>query len=184
MRTARRLPLALALLVLPLPAPAQSFAEAVWTNLSIAAQLCIQPQDSGPAWAGFFRNAGFAETVERSTVNSDTTHFFTAPADTVVVELYYGETPDYCAATTRHLDVTAASQMLDAIAPKIYPGYVRKVDQGPINPATGQPSLCVSYEDPTSEIGHVIGASPVLSAQDPPGCSDNGSSRIYSSYRV
>ena len=162
-----------------LPAQAQTFEEAVWGNMAVAIQLCeARTGGNMDAGAQLFRTAGFAERVDRSATNADTTHWFTAPAETVVVELYYGETPEYCAPQTRHMGVSRASQLLDALIPQMYPTYVRRVTQGPPDPATGQPATCVRYEDPASEIGHVVG---VTTDQD---CVENGTSRVYSSYRV
>jgi hypothetical protein len=160
-------------------ARAQTFDEAVWANMAVAVQLC-ETRTGGDmaAWAQLFLSAGFAETVERSTTNADTTHRFTAPAETVVVELYYGEMPEYCSPRTEHMGVSRSSQLLDALIPQIYPTYVRRVTQGAPDPTTGQPATCVRFEDPANEIGHVIG---VTTEQD---CVENGTSLIYSSYRV
>jgi hypothetical protein len=67
------------------------------------------------------------------------------------------------------------------VVPRLYPGYVRKVTTGAVNPATGQPAQCVSYEDPANEVGHVVGVAP---ASDGTVCLDDGTSEFYSSYRV
>ncbi len=183
--TARHvLPLALPLLLAtpaPAPALAQTLEEAAWANMSLAIQLCeAKTGGNMEAWAQLFRNAGFAERVERSATNSDTTHWFTAPADTVTVELYYGEMPEHCGVTTRLQGVTRSSLLLDALVPQMFPGYVRRVTEGAPDPATGQPALCVRYEDPTNEIGHVVGVIPTGAD----GCVENGTSQYYSSYRV
>lgn len=168
-------------LVLAAPAAAQSFEEAVWANMALALQLCENKTGGNMGfWTQQFRNAGFAERVDRSTMNSDTTHWFTAPAETVVVELYYGEMPEHCMVRTRFQGVTRSSQLLDALIPQMYPGYVRRVEQGPPDPRTGQPVTCVRYEDPTNPIGHVVGVvSPTAQA-----CVEDGTSQFYSSYRV
>lgn len=168
--------------LLPVPAMAQSFDEAVWTNTSIAVQLCLQPTRDLNAWANSFRSSGFSETVVRD--NNDTTHRFSAPADTVTVELYYGNLPDHCHVETRHLGVTGLSQMLDTIVPRLFPSYVRIANQGAVDPATGQPALCVRYEDPANPIGHVVGAATLDPAPNQTGCVDNGTSTLFSSYRV
>lgn len=165
--------------VQPQHAAAQSFEDAVRANLALALSLCVSPT-SGPQKAAQFRAAGFGESVERAS-NGDTTHTFTAPAATVVVEHYYGQTPEACSVRTAHLGVTAASQVLDGLIPQRFPTYVRRVDQGPVNPSTGLPALCARYEDPTSPIGRVIGVVPAGNQQ---GCVDNGSSAFYDSYRV
>lgn len=170
----------MALLSLASPAAAQTFDEAVRANFGLGVQLCLSGGGDMEAWAGQFRTAGFAERVERSSENSDTTHYFTAPADTVTVELYYGEQPEYCSVATQHMGVTDASAILDAVVPGIHPGYVRDVTQGPPDP-TGQPASCVSYEDPTNPIGHIVGIAPGGAAE---GCAANGTSQFYSSYRV
>jgi hypothetical protein len=162
------------------PAASQSFEEAVRSNLSVGAQLCLSGGSDMQAWANSFRAAGFAERVERSSGNSDTTHHFTAPADTASVELYYGEMPEHCVARTRHLGVTGASEVLDALLPRLYPGYARIVAQGGVDSATGQPAICVRYEDPTNPIGHVVG----VTSDAGEGCVEDGTSTIYSSYRV
>jgi PBP1b-binding outer membrane lipoprotein LpoB len=86
--------------------------------------------------------------------------------------------PEFCSPKTQHMGVSRTSQLLDALIPQIYPTYVRQVTQGPPDPATGQPATCVRYEDPANEIGHVVG---VTTEQD---CVENGTSLIYSSYRV
>jgi hypothetical protein len=162
------------------PANAQSFEEAVRANLSAGAQLCLSGGSDVPAWVNSFRAAGFAERVERSALNSDTTHYFTAPAGTAEVELYYGEMPEHCFAKSRHLGVTAASQVLDTLIPRLYPGYSRVVAQGATDPATGRSATCVRYEDPTNPIGHVVG----VTSDAGDGCIEDGTSVIYSSYRV
>ena len=163
------------------PASAQSFEEAVRINAAVALELCLSGGRDMAAWAARFRAAGFSERVERSTSNSDTTHIFTAPADTVGVVLYYGEMPEYCSVESDHLAVTAASPVLDEVVPRLYPGYVRLVDEGPVDPATGAPAQCVRYEDPTNPIGHVVG---VTAGGDAGACIDNGTALFYSSYRV
>ena len=150
-------------------------------NVSLALQLCLSPGNDGIYRAAQFRAAGFSERVDRSTTNSDTTHYFSAPADTAQVELYYGEMPDHCFVSANHLDVSDAAGILDSVVPRLFPGYVRKVTLGTTNPTTGQPAQCVSYEDPTNPIGHVVGASPGGNASS---CTDNGTSQFYSTYRV
>lgn len=167
-----------------LPATAQQVAtigEAAQINGGLALQLCIMPGVRGPQTAAMFRQAGFAESVERSATNSDTTHIFTDPSQSVRVELYYGETPDYCSVTSDHMGVSIASGVLDQVVPRLYPGYVRRVDTGPVDPETGQPAQCVRYEDPTNPIGYVAGVTPGDGAQ---GCIGNGTSRFYFSARV
>jgi hypothetical protein len=166
---------------LAIPAAAQTFDDAVRANFGLGVQLCLSGGGDMAAWAGQFRAAGFAERVERSAENSDTTHHFTAPADTVTVELFYGEQPEYCSVVTRHMGVSAASEVLDAVVPGIHPGYVREVTQGAPDPTSGQPATCVSYEDPTNPIGHIVGIAPGGGAE---GCVANGTSLFYSSYRV
>lgn len=163
------------------PAPAQTFDEAVRINLALGTQLCTQRVPGVETRVSMFRAAGFSERVERTTVNSDTTHYFTAPAETVLVELYYGEMPEECSVSTNHLGVTGASEVLDLVMPQLYPGYVRKITQGQVNPATGIPAVCVRYEDPTNPIGEVIGVWPGGGSQT---CIENGASRIFSSSRV
>ena len=158
------------------PATAMTLEEAARTNLALAVSLCLAPAQDGPTRAAAFRAAGFAERVDRSAVNSDTTHFFTAPADTVTVELYYGEMPQDCRAKTGVLGVSEASRVIDQIVPQLYPQYQRKALQGPTNPATGQPALCVRYEQPGTEIPHVVGVSP---GQDAAGCIENGTSVVF-----
>ncbi|WP_146036524.1 hypothetical protein [Pseudotabrizicola formosa] len=158
------------------PAPAQTMAEAAWANMAVAVQLCEIRTSDLDAWAQSFRNTGFSEPSDRSDVAEYITHRFTAPAQTVVVDISYGETPEECHLHSAYLDVTLASHLLDELIPKLHPTYVRKVTNGEVGPS-GQPALCVSYEDPSTPIGHVVGAS---SEQ---GCVDDGTSRIYSSYR-
>lgn len=159
------------------PAPAQTMAEAAWANMAAAVQLCEMRTSDMNAKAQAFRNTGFSEQVVRSGGNSDTTHIFTAPAETVVVQLYYGEMPEECGIQSAHLGVTLASQLLDELIPTLYPTYVRRAITGPAGPS-GQPAVCVRYEDPANEIGHMIGTS------TDQGCVDDGTSLIYSSYRV
>ena len=163
----------------PVPAGAQTFEEAVRANLSLGLRLCLAGGSDMAAWAQGFRNAGYAERIEAS--GGDTTHFFSAPAETAEVELYYGQMPEHCIVSTTHLGVTDAAAVLDQVVPALYPGYVRKVTQGAVNPATGQPAQCVRYEDPANPIGHVIGVLPKDTGTD---CTDNGTSQFYSSYRV
>ncbi|NJN06266.1 MAG: hypothetical protein HC814_07750 [Rhodobacteraceae bacterium] len=103
------------------PSSAQTFEEAVWANASLAVQLCNAGQAQGPVRAAWFRDAGFTENVERSSVNSDTTHRFEAPAGTVTVELYYGEMPEHCAVRTSHMGVSRGSALLDALIPGLFP---------------------------------------------------------------
>ncbi|MGC9420546.1 MAG: hypothetical protein ACP5EN_16405 [Rhodovulum sp.] len=172
--------LACAALALAAPAKAQTFEEAVRENMALGLRLCLSGGSDMQAWANMFRAAGFAERVERSSGNSDTTHFFTAPAGTAEVELYYGELPEHCVVRTDHMGVTDASALLDQIVPQIYPGFVRRIDQGPPNPATGQPAICVRYEDPANPIGLVVGVSTPVTG----GCTEDGRSQFYQSYRV
>jgi hypothetical protein len=167
-----------ALLVLAAAASAgraQTFEEAVRANVALAIQLCMQPGLQGPQRAGTFRTAGFAERVE-AFGNGDTTHYFSAPAETASVELYYGNMPEECRVMSGHMGVTGASALLDRIIPPLYPGYVRIVEQGPIDPATGQPATCVRYQQPNSQIPHVIGVIPGNGAD---GCIANGTSTVF-----
>lgn len=158
------------------PATAMTLEEAARTNLALAVSLCLAPAQDGPTRAAAFRTAGFAERVDRSAVNSDTTHYFNAPAETVTVELYYGEMPQDCRAKTGVLGVSEASRVLDQIVPQVYPQYQRKALQGPTDPATGQPALCVRYEQPGTEIPHVVG---VIPGQNAAGCIENGTSVVF-----
>jgi len=153
------------------PAKAQSFDDAVRGNAALAFKLCLSGGNDMEAWAQTFYAAGFTGRVDRSTTNSDTTHYLSAPADTVQVELYYGEQPDYCSVTTQHMGVTEAAKVLDLVVPQLYPGYTRQHN----------PGGCPAYIDPTNPIGHIVG---VLPLSDATGCPDDGTSRFYSSYRV
>ncbi|WP_298914650.1 hypothetical protein [uncultured Roseobacter sp.] len=155
------------------PTSAQSFEEAVWTNASLALQFCLSGFAAPEDRASWFRDAGFAEQVSRSQVNSDTTHFFSAPADTVSVELYYGEMPEHCIVTSDHMGVARGSALLDALIPQILPGYLRRT-------VAGAGANCVTYEDPTNPIGQIVG----VVARGDLGCVENGTVRFYSSYRV
>lgn len=149
--------------------------EAAETEMALGLRLCLENRGDMGAWAQSFADAGFSGEVERSSVNSDTTHRLRSPSGAVEVELYYGEMPDYCAVTSGHLGVTAAAGILDRVVPMLHPGYARKVDTGPGG------AECVRYEDPTNPIGHVVG---VAAGGDATECTENGSSRFYSSYRV
>lgn len=162
------------------PALALTMQEAAQINAGIAAQLCFQPGASMRNSVSGFRAAGFTETVERSSVNSDINHVFRAPADTVVVEVYYGEMPEDCSVKSGFLSVSAASAILDGLIPRMYPGFLRKVSFGPPNPVTGQAAQCVSYEDPTNPIGLFIG----VGSASGNGCVDDGTSVLFSTYRV
>ncbi|AVO37427.1 hypothetical protein [Pukyongiella litopenaei] len=168
-------------LLLPVAAWSQSVEDAARANAALALQLCIQPHVQPAARAQMFRNAGFGERVERSSMNSDTTHYFAAPADTVRVELYYGEMPEHCIVSSNHLGVTGAAAVLDSVVPRLYPGFVRQVVQGAPNSATGQPVQCVIYQDPANPIGLEIGVNAAGGAQ---GCVENGTSLFYQTYRV
>jgi hypothetical protein len=158
-----------------------TISEAAQINGGLALQLCITPGVQGPQRAEMFRQAGFSDRVERSTVNSDTTHDFTDPSQSVRIELYYGEMPEHCFVTSDHMGVSIASGVLDQVVPRVHPGYVRRVEAGPPDPETGQPAQCVRYEDPTNPIGEVIG---VIPGDGAAGCIGNGTSRFYSSSRV
>jgi hypothetical protein len=155
--------------------------EAAQINGGLALQLCIMPGVEGPQTAAMFRQAGFAESVERSSENSDTTHTFTDPSQSVRVEFYYGEMPLYCSVSSDNMGVSIASGVLDQVVPRLYPGYVRKIETGPIDPETGQPAQCVSYEDPTNPIGYMVAVGPMDGAQ---GCVGNGTSILYYAARV
>lgn len=156
------------------PATAQSFEEAVRGNLALALKLCLsQNGRAGDVWAQDFYAAGFTGRVDRSTVNSDTTHYFTAPAGTVEIELYYGETPDYCGVSSNHLGVSGAAEILDKVVPVTRPGYVRKE-------VPGQGVTCVTYEDPSTPIGALIGYNSMLEGD----CIDDGTIFFFSTYRV
>jgi hypothetical protein len=165
--------LAGAIAFVPVASSAQSFDDAVWANASLALQLCIAGTAPGEVRAQWFRNAGFTETVMRTPGNSDTTHTFTAPSDTVSVELYYGEMPEHCIVSSAHMGVARAGALLDALIPQIFPGYAR-------SPIDGDGAQCVRYIDPTNPIGHVVGVIS-MSTQT---CAENGTVQFYSSYRV
>jgi hypothetical protein len=171
------------------PAGAQTFAEAVWANIAIAIQLCearerrLQGYGQIAAWPQVFRAAGFVEKrIERlgTVPHVDTTYWFAAPADTVEVEVYHGGMPEHCSVRTGHQGVSATSQLLDGLIPQMFPGYVRHVTEGAPDPATGRSTICVRYEDPTNEIGHVVG----VTSDAGDGCVEDGTSLVFSSYRV
>ncbi|MDF0602293.1 hypothetical protein P1J78_16250 [Psychromarinibacter sp. C21-152] len=170
-----------AIAALTAPANAQDAARAGQTldtaheDVALGLRLCLGGGSDMEAWAQTFYDAGFTGEVERSAVNSDTTHRLRAPSGAAEVELYYGEMPEYCAVTSGHMGVAAAAGVLDRVMPTLRPGYARKVTTGPDG------TRCVRYEDPTSPIGHVVG---VLPGGDSNECTENGTSRIYSSYRV
>ena len=171
--------IALALLAAA-PATAQSFDDAVRLNLGLGLQLCLAPGPGGEARAATFITAGFTHTVRRET-NGDTYYTFTAPAGTMSAELSFGNLPEECVVRTNHLGVTGASAVLDAIVPGLYPGFTRIVEQGPPDPATGQPALCVRYEDPANPIGLVIGT---ISGPPSQSCAETGTAMLYQSFRV
>jgi hypothetical protein len=179
----RRLALLATCLLAAAPATAQqvTLEQAARANLTIAATFCMSPAPNPNTTVSWFRQAGFTERAEIS--GGDSTFYFRAPADTVIAEFYFGHLPEECRARTNHLGVTGASELLDAIVPQIHPSYVRKLVQGPVDPATGRPAVCVHYEDPANDIGHVVGvaAADVVGDQR---CIENGTSLIYSSSRV
>ncbi|MFK7870537.1 MAG: hypothetical protein AB8B58_15020 [Roseobacter sp.] len=152
---------------------AQTIEDAAWSNAALAIQFCLSGQTAGATRAAWFRGAGFAETVERSTVNSDTTHIFTAPADTVEVELYYGEMPQHCIVASSHMGVTRANLLMDALIPQIFPTFLRREQPG-------KAVTCVTYEDPTNPIGLIIG----IASGSGSGCREDGTVEFYSTYRV
>ena len=154
--------------------------EAAQINSGLALQLCIMPGVEGPQTVASFRQAGFSETSEGN-IEDDITFYYTDPSGSVRAEVYYGQMPMHCFVTSEHMGVTTASAVLDQVVPRLYPGFVRRVDAGPIDPATGQPAQCVRYEDPTNPIGYVVGVSPGGGAQ---GCVENGTSRFYFTARV
>jgi hypothetical protein len=158
----------------PGPASTQTFAEAARANLALAVELCLRPGTANQQRVANFRAAGFAEQVESSL--GDTVHHFSAPADTVKAEFYYGQMPEECTVTSNHVGVTDASAILDRIVPQLYPGYIRNVVQGPLSSTTGRAAICVSYQQPNSPIPHVIG---VTAARTADTCTDDGTSRIY-----
>lgn len=155
-------------------APAQTVEEAAWSNAALALQYCLAGEAPGDTRAAWFRQAGFAETVERSSTNSDTTHVFTAPADTVTVTLYYGEMPMDCSVESPVMGVTRASQLLDALIPQVLPGFLRRTQTGESG------AVCVSFEDGTNPIGLFVG----LGSAQQGGCIDDGTVRFFSTYRV
>jgi len=165
------------------PAAAQqvTLEQAARTNLTIALQFCITPGVSGETRASWFRQAGFTERAEIT--GGDSTFHFHAPADTAAAELYFGHMPEHCVARTQHLGVTEASALLDSIAPSLYPGYLRRQVQGPVDPATGRPAVCVSYEDPTNPIGYAVSVTHGDPGSGSP-CIENGTSAIFRSARV
>lgn len=159
--------------------PAMTMQEAAQINLQLAASICFRPGNPNTT-VNAFRAAGFTETVQRSTVNSDTNFTFRAPAETVVVKFYYGEMPDDCSVSSQFASVTVASAILDQVIPQYYPGFLRKVTTGPVNPQTGQAAYCVGYEDPTNPIGLFFG----VGSQNAQGCVDDGTSVLFYTYRV
>ncbi|MEM1386782.1 MAG: hypothetical protein AAF748_10040 [Pseudomonadota bacterium] len=166
---------ALILLQSPNPSQAQSFDDAVRGNLALALKLCLSGQPSMEAWAQTFYAAGFTGRVDRATGNSDTTHYLSAPADTVQVELYYGEMPEYCQVSSQHLGVGDAATILDLVAPQMRPGYRRGAQ-----PSTNGGAACVTYEDPTNPIGEIVG----VISQAQLACAEDGTVLFYISYRV
>lgn len=155
------------------------FDEAVRQNLALGLRLCIEGEMPPEARAATFRSAGFAERLQKS--DGNTMHHFTAPGETARVELSYGEMPSDCRVFTEHLGVTGAAAVLDWVVPQLAPNLVRIETLGEINPATGQPALCVRYEDPANPIGLVIGALP---GNTNSACAETGASILYQSYRV
>lgn len=168
-----------ALMLAPMPAATMTVQEAAQINMQLAASICFRPGNPN-ATVNAFRAAGFTETVERSPVNSDTNFTFRAPAETVVAKFYYGEMPDDCSVSSQFASVTVASTILDQLIPQYYPGFLRKVVTGPVNPQTGQAAYCVSYEDPTNPIGLFFG----VGSQNSQGCVDDGTSVLFYTYRV
>ncbi|MEM9344130.1 MAG: hypothetical protein AAGA87_13890 [Pseudomonadota bacterium] len=163
---------------LPTAAPAQQQPQAqspAAANFALAAELCLRPGIPGAQRAQMFRQAGFSERVERSTGNSDTTHYFTAPGNSATAQLYYGEMPSDCFATSGSVGASQATAILDGLMPRFYPSYIRKPTQGPGG------ATCVTYEQPGTPIPHVIGVAAEGGAQS---CAENGTSRIYGFYAV
>lgn len=154
--------------------PAQTVEDAAWSNAALALQYCLAGEAPGATRAAWFRQAGFAETVERSSTNSDTTHVFTAPADTVTVTLYYGEMPMDCSVESPFIGVTRAGLLLDALIPQVLPGFLRRTQTGEAG------ALCVSFEDPTNPIGLFVG----LGSAQQGGCVEDGTVQFFSTYRV
>ncbi|MBL3701583.1 hypothetical protein GI582_02625 [Sulfitobacter sp. BDSS02] len=146
-----------------------------------ALRLCIQPGMQPQMRADMFRQSGFRETSSDYAGNGDTTLMFSSPEGSIEVELYYGNMPEHCLATSSLIGVNEASAILDQVVPQIYPGYVRQVQYGVDNPDTGKTPTCARYEDPTTPIGDVIG---VIAGDDSHRCSEDGSSRFYQSSRV
>jgi len=171
---------AIAALGLSGPAPALTMQEAAAINMELAYRLC--DVRGIEAWLNGLRAAGFVETVEHQG-GPDVTHTFRAPADTVVVEVYYGNLPAECRIFSNHIGVTAVSQMLDRLIPQTRPGYLRGVETGPPDPRTGRPAQCVFYDEPNNEIGLRIG---VVSARSQSGshCVEDGTSELYSIPKV
>lgn len=170
-----RIAMALAL-VGATPAAAQTAEEALRTNTAVALNLCISSFPSIEANLAAFRTAGFSETVERSSGNSDTTHTFTGPNGMVVAELYYGEMAPDCRVRTQ-MGVTAASEVLDWIVPQVRPGYAREVTLGAPDPATGRPAECVRYVEQGRAIPFVIGVGADTQSVE---CAETGASVLFS----
>lgn len=122
----------------------------------LALQLCIMPGVQGRQATQMFRQAGFSETSEGS-IDDDITFYDNDPSESVRVELYYGQMPMHRIVTSDHIGGTVASGVLDQVVPRLYPDYVRRVETGPVDPATGQPAQGVTYEHPTNPIGHAVG---------------------------
>ncbi|MDD9716943.1 hypothetical protein PVW48_09320 [Dinoroseobacter sp. PD6] len=162
------------------PATALTMQEAAAINMELAFRLC--DVRGVEAWLNGLRAAGFVETVVHEG-GPDVTHTFRAPADTVVVEVYYGNLPAECRIFSNHIGVTAVSQMLDRLIPQMRPGYIRGADTGPVDARTGRPVQCVFYDEPNNEIGQRIG---VVSARDQSSqpCVEDGTSKLYSIPKV
>lgn len=166
----------------PAPPAAATPADAARINAALALELCLAKQPDGEAKAQSLRAAGFTGRVERSTTNADTTHYLTAPGGTVEIEYYYGETPEYCSVSSSYIGVTTGSEVLDDVLPRTRPDYMRRETLGPPAADTGKPARCVTYEDPTTPIGEIVGVAP----RDPAAqsCTENGTVSFYITYRV
>jgi hypothetical protein len=133
------------------PAASMTPEEAARINMELAIALCSAAPVEYAARVQSFRQAGFAERVEGP--QDDITHYFTAPAGTAEAEFYHGQLPSYCNVRSTYVDVSAASAILDRLAPQLMPTYVREVVSGPSNPATGQAAVCVRYMFPNHPLG-------------------------------
>lgn len=112
---------ALIVAALATPVTAQSFDEAVRQNLALGISICVQHVGDPARARGMLEAAGYAYAGFDGPAE-DATHRYAAPARTVEVLIYDGQTAPFCHVETNHLTPGQAGQITGGVLQGVAPG--------------------------------------------------------------